>query len=538
MRIPVILAISLVIMATPFLQNVHAQELSIATSSDARGGTFFGEGVLQVIITDPDADDESTVEDVTVDIDADPDSGSQGSLSLTVPETSDSSERFEFYLVHQDSVAVAAGDLDPINSAGVEGDGTCISDCAPFVTFGLSGDLQVESDLYEDTTFDLTVGDVEVTIKYEQDLAEVELDRSSYGSDSFVYIFVSDQDANLNPTDIDEFTLDPDNPPNNDLLALGGGELQDAVTFRETGDNSARFEGRYELGASMTFDSESLVLTLFDKANYGDDLAADENDSDSTDEVSFTIGNSDGTIDVGGSEITWDARLSSDKATYVPGENITITIDDPDSNSNPGLAESVDLEISASNSTASVTASETGPNTGVFKANLQVGSDGKIQGTELDAGEAVMVTFTDSRPADHAERLDSGQDPEKQFTLEIDILQGPAAPSATIRAPSVTNVGSDGPIIVGSQVGISFTIENDNAISQPFVSLIEVRDFSGVTVYLASQSGSLAPDGTTTIEVSWKPEASGDYQVRTFAVSSLSEGIVLSGVVTASATVA
>src|SRR6185436_14383263 len=192
--------------------------------------------------------------------------------------------------------------------------------------------------LYEDVTFDLTAGNVEVTVKYEETLAQVSLDRSAYGSDSFVYVFIDDQDANLNPTAADEFIVDPDNAPNNDLITLGGGSIEDAITFRETGDNTARFEGRYELGASMVFDSESLVLTLFDKANYGDTLAADENDSNGTDEVSFSIGDTDGTIDVG-DLITWDAELSSDESAYALGDNVTITIEDPDANSNPSVAD-------------------------------------------------------------------------------------------------------------------------------------------------------------------------------------------------------
>jgi hypothetical protein len=517
------------------LHLAYGQEVSITTSADNQDGTFFGEGVLQIIINDPDSDDDSTVEEITVDIDADPDSGSQGSFSVIVPETSDSSGRFEFFLVHADATAVGPEDIDPINSAGVEGDGSCVSDCAPFVTFGASGDLQIDADLYEDVAFDLTAGNVEVTVKYEETLAQVSLDRSAYGSDSFVYVSIDDQDANLNPTAADEFIVDPDNAPNNDLLTLGGGSIEDTVTFRETGDNSARFEGRYELGASIDFDSESLVLTLFDKVNYGDTLSADENDSNGTDEVSFSIGDTDGTIDVG-DLITWDAELSSDKSAYALGENVTITIEDPDANSNPSVADSIELELSASSGTAVIAATETGQSTGIFKAIFHLDSEGSIDGTllELAEGESVKISYTDEKPADYQARLDSGQDPEKEFTIEIKTVLGTVGiPSASLSSPTVRAIGDeDSSLAVGTQLGLSTTIENDGGAEQPFVALIEVRDSMGITVYLAWQSGDLEPEGSTAIEVSWTPDVSGKYEVRTFAVSSLTNAIVLSKVAT------
>ena len=531
------IAILSIVSTIPLLPLAYGQEVSITTSASDYDNTFFGEGVLQIVINDPDADDDGTVEEFTVDIDADPDSGSQSSTSVIVPETSDSSGRFEFYLVHSDATAVGPEDIDPINSAGVEGDGSCVSDCAPFVTFGASGDLQVDADLYEEVTFDLTAGNSEATLHYEETPAQVSLDRSAYGSDSFVYVFVDDQDANLNPSDADEFIVDPDSAPNSDLLALAGGSIEDAITFRETGDNTASFEGRYELGASINLDSESLVLTLFDKANYDDTLAADENDSNGTDEVSFSIGDSDGTIDVG-DLITWDAELSSNKPAYTFGENVTITIEDPDANSAPSVADEVDLELSTSNRTAVITATETGPSTGIFRATLQLGSDGTVAGTQIQVmeGESLNVTYTDGRPADYESRLENGQDPQKDFTLEIDTLvttQG--IPSASVSSPIISGTfDEDGPLETGAQLGLSTTIENDGAEEQPFVALIEVRDSSGITVYLAWQSGSLEPAGSTMVEVSWTPEASGTYEVRTFAVSSLANAVVLSKVATAS----
>jgi hypothetical protein len=394
--------------------------------------------------------------------------------------------------------------------------------------------LQVDADLYEETSFDISDGDDEIIVNYEESFAEISLDRTAYGSDSFVYVFIDDQDANLNPTEADEFTVDPDSTPNDDLLALEGGFIDSPVTFRETGDNTARFEGRYELGASIAADSESLVLVLSDKANYGDTLGADENDSDSTDEVNFVIGDTDGTVDVG-DPTTWDAELSADKPAYSLGESIRVTIEDRDANSNPGISEDVNLELSTASGNATISALETGPNTGIFEATVQLAVDGSVSDTQLviEEGESLIMVYTDEKPADYQTRLDSGQATEKDFSLEVDTLAGSSGlPSVTVSAPSASGVGGS-TLVAGTQIGLSTTIENDRSVEQPFVTLIEVRDSSGITVYLAWQTGNLQPADSTMIGVSWTPEASGTYEVRTFSLTSLSEGLVISEVATA-----
>jgi hypothetical protein len=149
------------------------------------------------------------------------------------------------------------------------------------------------------------------------------------------------------------------------------------------------------------------------------------------------------------------------------------------------------------------------------------------------------VSYTDEKPADYQTRVDSGQDAEKVFTLEIDTLAGSSGlPAVTLSPPSANSVTGTPTLTAGSQIGLSTTIENDRNIDQPFVTLIEVRDSSGITVYLAWQSGNLQPSGSTMIEVSWMPEMSGTYDVRTFSLTSLSEALVISEVATAEVVIA
>jgi hypothetical protein len=491
---------------------------------------FFGEGVLQVVVTDPDADDVSTIEDLFVDLDAEPDAGSSGAISIAVPETSDSSGKFEFFLVHEDATAVGPSDLDAINSWGVEGDGTCAVDCALFVTFGPTGDLAVDAELYEEVVFRISAGDDEVEVKYEETLGTLELDRSSYGSNSFVYVFVDDQDANLDPTNTDEFVVDPDNPPNADLLSVNGGTLNGAITFRETGDNTARFEGRYQLGNSISEVSESIVLTLFEKANYAASLASAENDSNESDEVSFTVGDSNPLIDVGGQPgvVTFDPELSSSQASYALGETINVTVMDADANTSASTADTIILQIS-SGGVAELSAMETGQSTGIFESSFTVGSDGAITGTDIKVDNGtIAITYTDKRPADYVEKLKDGLNPAKEFSLRINII--PGSDLISVSTPSArTSSGAAGPHPIGTQLVLSTVVEN-NFDAQEYVVIIEARDENGITVFLGLQSGILAPNDSSSIEASWTPDATGSYQIRTFVVSNLESAQVLSGV--------
>ena len=547
MKISCLFLISILVLGItsviPFVPNVLAQEIMIETSADDHDNKFFGEGVLQVVIIHSDSDDDSVVEEMSVDVEATPQSGSAASQSIQVSETSASSGKFEFFLAHEDASAVGPADLDADNPSGVEGDGNCIINCALFLTFGPSGDINAESSLYEETRFEITVDDVEITINYEQTSGSIELDRESYGSTSFVYISVNDQDANLNPTERDEFTVDPGSDPNSDLLELNGGTFDDAVVFEETGDNTGVFEGRYRLGVSIDADADALVLTLNEKANYSANLDAQENDSNETDSVSFTIGDNDGSVGVGDGEqqlTTFDPTIATDKESYADDETVHLTIADPDANVNSSVVDSIEAIVSSVSSEIELSLQETSTNSGTFEASFILSSETNATEGTLFAGNNVTITYTDDRPADYSESIDAGENPQKDFELVIDVnISGKTGIETTdVARPIAKNIaGNSGPFSAGISLALSTTVTNNNNDQEVFVALIEVRDSNDVTVFLSWQSGNLESRGTTDISVAWLPDNAGLYQVRTFVLSSLGNGEVLSPVATSDFTV-
>jgi hypothetical protein len=87
--------------------------------------------------------------------------------------------------------------------------------------------------------------------------------------------------------------------------------------------------------------------------------------------------------------------------------------------------------------------------------------------------------------------------------------------------------------IVGQTVVISNNFTNNGATEIEFTLLVEVRDESGITQYIAWQSSTASPASTKIMGVSWTPNSAGVYHIRTFPISTLTNPQVLGSVETA-----
>ena len=153
----------------------------------------------------------------------------------------------------------------------------------------------------------------------------------------------------------------------------------------------------------------------------------------------------------------------------------------------------------------------------------------------MKTGDEVTVEYTDQFPADFEEEED-----DKDFTFVVPFGPGTTNPNAASPSAPVARDVSGGAvtqITEGQQVVLTTTISNNIDDELPFVALIEVRDSSGITVYLAWQTGVMDAGDRTEVGLSWTPEDSGDYVVRTFVISNLNNPQVLSPVSTTNITV-
>jgi hypothetical protein len=97
---------------------------------------------------------------------------------------------------------------------------------------------------------------------------------------------------------------------------------------------------------------------------------------------------------------------------------------------------------------------------------------------------------------------------------------------ATIGYDNLVNIPS-----MGSPVLVSVNISNNNAILQPFVIIMEIRDSNGMTINMQLLNGTLRSNDNIEVSTPWMPEFKGKYEIRSFAVTDLEAPDILSPVV-------
>jgi hypothetical protein len=416
-------------MSSNFLAHAQTQAtVNISSSADIHEGQFFGEGVVQIVIIDKDANDNKD-DVITVDIEAESDKTSgYDSGPFSIPNTNPGSQRFEFFIVHAgsqyaDGVAGDGTRLDATNedgfddlSDGFDGVG------APIIRFGKDAGTGVElgtgDALYDQVDFEVRYEDERIQFSYKESDGTIGTDRSVYGTDSFAYITIEDQDANLNPTEPDSF-----NATMSDLDALfeiGGAEFVDDVIFEETSQNSASFEARLRLAHADTDDlipeleisSSGVSLVLRDMANYADVLAS-ENGPSSSSSAGFTVENKDGSLEAVtpvtfGNELKLmlrDNDQNKDSKNDEALDNVVaVKVGTGDSNSN-GIFETGEADQE------SVSMEETDDNSGTFAINAAnnelkitflsdgenpVPNNGILELKQSDIDKDVLISYLDS----------------------------------------------------------------------------------------------------------------------------------------------
>ena|SRR5437867_1063507 len=121
-----------------------------------------------------------------------------------------------------------------------------------------------------------------------------------------------------------------------------------------------------------------------------------------------------------------------------------------------------------------------------------------------------------------------------------DIASDATSALLTASAPELKNIDSSPLVGVypGKQLVVASTIKNNDEINDwSFYNIIEVRDSNGVTIQLDWQSGTIKAGGEMEVQVSWTPELPGQYELRTFVISSFDNPRILSVVGTSSASI-
>jgi hypothetical protein len=357
------------------------------------------------------------------------------------------------------------------------------------------------------------------------------------GPGTKVTITLIDADLNEDPnsedvidTDILEISSDNDEIQD-DNISLGDSSLQ----LEETENNSGEFKLTMTLipitPEQKSGDVSIEFLASGDEIDFpaepGDVIAIsyeDENhDDDGKDVVNVLI------------EVTaFDPIITTDKQAYLPGDTMTVTIEDPDANRDPDVIDVIANLRAFTNSDAvgeDFDAVETGPNTGIFSVQILIVDDFESDAIRADIGDTITIEYSDEFPADY----DQDDEDEKEFTETVTvgkIGENGVTENVSPSSPEVKDFsgGDIDEVNVGQQVVLSTTIANNVDADQPFVALVEVRDSDEATIFLAWQTGILDSNDDAEVGLSFMPDKPGTYSIRTFVISSLSDPQILSAV--------
>jgi hypothetical protein len=369
--------------------------------------------------------------------------------------------------------------------------------------------------------------------------ASIQIKPDLVGPGTEVTVIVVDSDLNEHPDGKDVIDADDTVEFRTDRNEVG---KDNTVDMEETGANTGVFQFTVQLITDQNdCADDDLGATKYDATSSGDEgeIGACPGDLFSvkyTDEQ-----NADGqktTVSKVVEISSWDPEFAADKDSYNIGDKAVITISDPDANRDSDVADTLrDIRVTSDTDQVGeeISAIETGKDTGVFKLSFALTGSATSGGVEVKSGDTVSVRYTDDFPADF---VDNEEDKDFQYTFTVGT--GPVGDNSfTPTPPSLKDVtGNDlSSVTAGQQVILSTTVVNNLDRSQPFAAIVEVRDSSGVTIFLAWQTGTLNQAGQTQVGLSWMADNPGDYTVRTFVISDLNNPQILSKVMESHITV-
>lgn len=389
---------------------------------------------------------------------------------------------------------------------------------------------------------DRTSPDRDLTIKVGTTSGTISVTPEEVGPGTKLSILVNDNDLNSNPAGVDTI---PTTGVNTDYVTV----ITDRSNFpstkvqgEETGANTGVFKTTIKLKPKTTAATVSPATPTGTK-----DLTNFEVLPGDLVSIKYVD-----TKNVAGSKVTvskivkvvsQDPEMNVTSTTVAPGNSINLTVTDLDANTDGEAVDSITVRVTSSSDPVGldVKGLETGPNTGIFTVSVPTTTSVSSGSITVQDGGSVTFKYTDTYPADYADRVKNVADPSKDFLFSVNI-GAVAAGDVTATSPTepVTkdisgNIITE--VTAGSQVILSTDITNNKATSTPFAAIVEVRDADGFTVYLQWQTGTLNASGTTGVGLSWTPDAPGTYTVRTFVLSNIANPLVLSPVAESTITV-
>ena len=384
---------------------------------------------------------------------------------------------------------------------------------------------------------DRTSTDRDLAVKVGTTSGSVTVTPEVVGPGTKLALMVADNDLNVNPAGVDTI------PSTTDYVTVTTDRSNfptTKVAGEETGPNTGLFKTTIKLKPKTTASTVAPATPTGTKdlTNFevlpGDLISVKYIDTKDVSGNKVTISK---VVQV----VSQDPKMNATKAAFAANDAIGLTVTDVDANTDGEAIDSVKVRVTSTSDPVGfdVTGLETGVNTGVFTFSVPTTTSVSSGSITVKNGDNVTFKYTDTYPADYAERVKQVADPSKDFLLNVGIGAVASINATTPSQPALKDItGSTiNEVTTGQQVVLSTDIKNNNNVSQPFAAIVEVRDADGITVYLQWQTGTLNPSSTANVGLSWTPENAGTYSVRTFVISNLANPAVLSPVAESTITV-
>lgn len=292
--------------------------------------------------------------------------------------------------------------------------------------------------------------------------------------------------------------------------------------FTETEANSGIFTAEVILtGFLHDVDGDGDFDTVPRTAGSGPTGGFLEVDRESAVTISFEF--ADGVFVTESVPVSWNVgtiALSEDR--YLVDDSAQISVVDFDLNLNPETLDQIPVRVSSDSDFAGidVDAVETGKNSGVFVASIDFTQYQPTSGSRLYAlpGDMIHAQYEDHTlpvPFSKSDSLD---------VKTTAVLESHMAPDRITNSEIFFTDGSGHPLTVFSTSGkiqVVSSLTNEQAFSQPFAYLLQIKDESGYVVSLSWVGGEIGAHQSLDVSQSWLPMHSGTYSIDTFVWSSV-----------------
>ncbi len=297
----------------------------------------------------------------------------------------------------------------------------------------------------------------------------------------------------------------------------------DQYKLTETGVNNGIFTGEVILtGFLHDVDGDGKPDTNPRTTGSGPTNGFLETDHDSALTISFEFAK--GVVVTKSVPISWNmGTIEFLTAIGDPDRRVYFRVVDPDMNLNPERIDQLQIHVYSDSDMAGLTvsAAETGSNSGIFEAGILLAHDGESSASRLYAvpGDIVYAIYEDRtlpEPYDTSDELDI----ITQTRLVSDV-----APAKRLQIRDVSFLDGLGNIVneptPDRQFGVTAGIANNQQLEQGFTYLMQIKDSDGTVVKISWISAVLQPGGTAGVSLSWTPETSGDYTIESFTWESI-----------------